>query len=249
MNNSEILALANLRVDGRKPCDVRKIRYNFGVEESADGSVYYEQGLNKVLVCVHGPQEPLRRSDASTEVGSIVCRYINAPFSGFEHKQRRTGDRKSLEIEKSITESYSSVIQLELYPRSEIVIVVHVLESDGSSICTVINAITLALIDAGICMTDMLVSCSAGFVREALCRDISQTEMSGIGACLPVAIKARTRDIVFAQLENRLSLESLEAALREAVDGCVQIHGLLQVGVIGVVKEAIARRTESTLSN
>ena len=43
MNNSEILALANLRVDGRKPCDLRKVRYNFGVEESADGSVYYEQ--------------------------------------------------------------------------------------------------------------------------------------------------------------------------------------------------------------
>ena len=174
---------------------------------------------------------------------------MNAAFSGFEHKQRRTGDRKSLEIEKAITESYASVIQLELYPRSEIVIVVHVLEIDGSSICAVFNAITLALIDAGICMTDMLVACSAGFVRDALCRDISHTEMTGIGACLPVAIKAHTKDIVFAQLENRLSLENLEAALHEAVEGCVQIQELLQLGVVGVVKEALARRTESTFSS
>jgi exosome complex component RRP41 len=47
---------------------------------------------------------------------------------------------------------------LELYPRSEINITVHVLESDGSIICSMINAVTLALMDAGIAMSDMYVS-------------------------------------------------------------------------------------------
>lgn len=45
---------------------------------------------------------------------------------------------------------------------SEIAITVHVLETDGSSICAILNATTLALVNAGIAMNDILVSCSIG---------------------------------------------------------------------------------------
>ena len=44
---------------------------------------------------------------------------------------------------------------LELYPKSEININIHILESDGSIITTILNAATLALMDAGISMRDM----------------------------------------------------------------------------------------------
>jgi exosome complex component RRP41 len=46
--------------------------------------------------------------------------------------------------------------------KSEIAIIVHLLESDGSSLCAILNAVTLALVNAGIAMTDLLVSCSIG---------------------------------------------------------------------------------------
>lgn len=50
MQGSEILELANLRIDGRKYSELRSIRYKLtpSVGSSIDGSVYYEQGLNKV---------------------------------------------------------------------------------------------------------------------------------------------------------------------------------------------------------
>jgi ribonuclease PH len=61
MQNIDILALAGLRIDGRRPADLRSMKHKLSVVKSADGSAYLEQGLNKVLVMVHGPQEPKRR--------------------------------------------------------------------------------------------------------------------------------------------------------------------------------------------
>ena len=58
MQHAEILSLAGLRVDGRRPDELRTLRHSFGVNPEADGSVFYEQGLNKLIVNVHGPHEP-----------------------------------------------------------------------------------------------------------------------------------------------------------------------------------------------
>lgn len=47
MQHADILALAGLRVDGRRGEDIRSIRYKIGVSNSnsADGSCYFEQGI------------------------------------------------------------------------------------------------------------------------------------------------------------------------------------------------------------
>ena len=89
MQNLDILALAGLRLDGRKYDDIRRIKLKVGVVNNADGSVYYEQGLNKVLITVHGPQEPIRKkgNDISIDKGSIEVNLHNAPYSGVERKK------------------------------------------------------------------------------------------------------------------------------------------------------------------
>lgn len=61
MQNYEILALAGLRVDGRRHNELRRLQHRIGVVPNADGSAYMEQGLNKVLVIVQGPHEPRKR--------------------------------------------------------------------------------------------------------------------------------------------------------------------------------------------
>jgi exosome complex component RRP41 len=68
MQNADILALAGLRIDGRKPTDLRTMKHNINFVPTADGSVYLEQGLNKVVVLVHGPHEPAKKlSDHSSD--------------------------------------------------------------------------------------------------------------------------------------------------------------------------------------
>jgi hypothetical protein len=67
MQYADILAIANLRIDGRRYNEQRNIKYKIGVELQADGSAYFEQGLNKVLVMIHGPQEMRHRSNEASD--------------------------------------------------------------------------------------------------------------------------------------------------------------------------------------
>jgi exosome complex component RRP41 len=195
-----------------------------------------------VLVSVNGPQEARQRVG---DKGVVVCRYVNSPFSGFDYKLRRGGDRRSQEIENIIKESYESVILLDLYGHSEIAITVHVLENDGSIMCSIFNAVTLALVDAGICMKDMIISCSSGFVRQTLCQDLIQIEQSAGGAYLPVAMLSKSNEIIYTQLESRLSVENLEIAIQEAVKGCGVIRRIMENGIKHSIEAAIVRGSVS----
>jgi len=59
----EHVRLTGLRGDGRRGHEVRRVRCSFGVVGSCDGSAMLDQGLSKVLVCVHGPREVALRSE------------------------------------------------------------------------------------------------------------------------------------------------------------------------------------------
>ena len=65
MQNSDILSLAGLRIDGRRFGELRTMKCKIGFDKtmSSDGSVYFEHGLNKVVVMINGPVESNKRSD------------------------------------------------------------------------------------------------------------------------------------------------------------------------------------------
>lgn len=93
-----------------------------------------------------------------------------------------------------------------------------------SIISTILNAVFLALMQAGISMYDMLVACTVGYVRGKLVLDMNQTEITAGGAFIPLVVKARTDEIVFIQLDSTLSFELLEEAMTYGVKGCKQIR-------------------------
>jgi exosome complex component RRP41 len=221
MQFGDILALAGLRADGRGYTEARQLSYNLGSSLQADGSAYIEQGLNKVLVTICGPAEAHRRgADAGDERASIACHFLNSPFSGPDWRKRRLTDRKTHELETIVINTFEAVVMLETYPKSQIDITVDILESDGSLLCTVINGVTLALMDAGIAMADMVCSCSVGSINQQLILDLNQTEQNTASFFLPLAIKARTKEIIFMQMDSRLSVANLEAALTTGLQGC-----------------------------
>jgi exosome complex component RRP41 len=123
------------------------------------------------------------------------------------------------------------IVMLEIYPRSEINIVVHVLESDGSIICCIINAICLALMEAGIAMSDIVVACSAGFVQKELCVDLTLVEQNAGGAYLPIVMKARSEEIVYMQLDCRLSLDLLDDAMQKSIVGCRKVKAYIESAI------------------
>lgn len=83
MQQADILALANLRIDGRRGQELRQLKYKIGLTSGgaagcstsgADGSCYLEQGLNKVLALVLGPREPT--TQGARPSGDKVCGWL-----------------------------------------------------------------------------------------------------------------------------------------------------------------------------
>lgn len=66
----DILTDQGIRLDGRRPNELRKIICKLGVSPGTDGSAYIEHGHSKVLVSVYGPHDV--SSDASKIFFSLV---------------------------------------------------------------------------------------------------------------------------------------------------------------------------------
>lgn len=118
---------------------------------------------------------------------------------------------------------------------------VQVLQADGGELCAAINAATLALIDAGVPLSDYLVACSAASVDRELLLDPTHTEASAASAVVPIAILARSRRIVMCRAVSRLALDSLRETTEAAVEGAAQMFEVLRA----VVHEHTIRQLSS----
>lgn len=85
--------------------------------------------------------------------------------------------------------------------------------------------------EAGVSMSDIFVACSSGFVQKELCADLTQVEQNAGGAYLPVVVKARSEEVLYMQLDSRLSLDHLEAAMQKSIAGCRQVKAYLEAAI------------------
>lgn len=93
--------------------------------------------------------------------------------------------------------------------------------NNRSVIPVMINTVTLALLHAGIFMYDLAIACSVGLVNKEICIDLTQVEENSGGCYLPVAINARTKELIYIQLDARLSINNLQETIDLAIEsGC-----------------------------
>ncbi len=62
----------------------------------------------------------------------------------------------------TVANAFANTLFTHLYPHSTILITLHVLSQDGSLLAACLNASTLALIDAGVPMSDYVAACTSG---------------------------------------------------------------------------------------
>jgi len=129
-----------------------------------------------------------------------------------------------------------AALLLHLYPKSKIEVVVWILSDDGGRLCAAINATTLALVDAGIPMKDLVCACSAGGNGDDVLVDLNRREESSQGGQpavnLPCAMLPQRGTVVLSQCEARLpALSALERVLDAAMDGCRAVFDILQAAI------------------
>jgi exosome complex component RRP41 len=215
-----------LRLDGRKPEDMRPIRMEVGVLKRADGSAYIEWGGNKVLAAVYGPREAHPRHLQDPTKALVQCRYNMAPFSVTERK-RPGPDRRSVEISKVISEAFDSVVFSEQFPRASVDIYIEILQADAGTRCAGLTAASIALADAGIPMRDLVASCAVGKIDGVVCLDLRKEEDNYGDADMPVAMIPRTGEVLLLQMDGHLTLDEFDKAfgmVKDAIGGIYEMQ-------------------------
>ncbi|XP_004933567.1 exosome complex component RRP41 [Bombyx mori] len=239
MPAADLLSSQGLRLDGRRPNELRRIRCKLGVFTQPDGSAYLEQGNTKVLAAVYGPHQA-SKSKMSTEAVVVNCQYSMATFSTGERKNRPRGDRKSQEMSMHLRQALTAAIKTEMYPRSQIDIYIEVLQADGGTYCASVNAASLALIDSGIPLRAYVTACSASLGRQSATHeplvDVSHIEEAADGVCLTVASLPSTGSIALLEMSNRLHMDHFNIVLTRAMQGCRDIEVILD----GAVRQHLA---------
>ena len=224
-----------IRIDGRKPDELRPIKIEAGVLYRADGSCYLEWGGNKILAAVYGPRELLPRHFQDPTKAIVNARYNMASFS-VEERKRPGPDRRSIEISKVTSEALESVIFTELFPRTTIDVCIEVLDAEAGTRCAGITAAAVALADAGIPMRDLPVACAAGKVDGTIVLDLTSEEDKEGEADLPVAIAPRSEEILLLQMDGHLTYKEFEEALELAIKGCKEVSNLQRKALLDKYK-------------
>jgi len=136
--------ICGLRVDGRRPGEVRRVRAQLGCVAGgdggfgggagggpppSDGSAVLRQGGTLVLASVSGPCS--RPGAADGAPAALDVELSLAAFATPERRLRRRGDRRVAEVEAAARAAFESVLELKLYPRAVITLRVAVLQADG----------------------------------------------------------------------------------------------------------------------
>ena len=213
------------RLDGRKWDDLRPIKLQVGLMKNADGSAYIEWGKNKIMAAVYGPKEVHPKHQVLPDRALLRCRYHMAPFSVDERKNPAPS-RREIEISKVIREALVPAVIVEDYPRTAIEVWVEVLQSDGGSRCAGITAASLALVDAGINMRDMVVGCSCGLIENQVVADLDDTEDKEGDGDMPVAIMPNLNQVTLLQVDGIYTREKFQKAFELAVEKGKQVYAM-----------------------
>ncbi|CCG84449.1 protein of unknown function [Taphrina deformans PYCC 5710] len=237
MPRNEILSPEGLRTDGRRWNEARHFKARISLPtcaSSSDGSSLVCMGQTNVMCTVSGPKEPSAnlRGQVEHEKAFLNVNYSLSAFSGQERKKTGRMDKRTQEIRLSIENTFNEIVLLKLHPRSQIDITITVLQQDGGVVAAAINAVTLALIDAGIPMYTLVSAISAGSVTDGNTPipilDTTNLEETDI-SWLTIATEGSGDGdkINFLQCETKMHLTAFESTLQLAVDGARRIRGLL----------------------
>ena len=103
-----------------------------------------------------------------------------------------------------------------------------VLQADGGNYCAAVNAATLALIDAGIPLKDYVTACTAGYINDRVLVDVNNHESNiGNGSELTLAVMPKYGEIILLEMAQRFHVDHLEKVMDSAMEGCQNIHTIL----------------------
>ena len=159
----------NIRADGRKPDEIRKISADVGILPRAHGSALFVRGETQCLTAVTlGTSEDQQRIDAleGESTKTFMLHYNFPPFSVGEVKPLRSPGRREIGHGMLAEKALKAVIPQKTDFPYTIRIVADILESNGSSSMATVCSGTLSLMDAGVPIKAPVAGIAMGLIKE-----------------------------------------------------------------------------------
>ncbi len=224
-------------MDGRRPAETRPLAFQTGdLVLGADGSSSVSMGMTKAIAYVYGPRPGGKRLQHSASA-QVCVEYRTATFGGVDRRRRSKGDRQSQERSLWLQKLFQDVILVDQFPRSQIEIFVEILSQDGSPVSAAINAITIALANAGIPMRDLVSSVTMGLLdNSTVIVDLnhSETEHGASTGQVVLGTYARTGGIVLLQAESKVPMPAFMEALKVGQASCAQMAKAMREHLVEV---------------
>ncbi len=213
------------RLDGRRPDELRPMKMEIGVLKNADGSSLIQVGNTKILAAVYGPREMHPRHLALPNRAALRVRYHMTPFSTDERKNPAPS-RREIEISKVIREALESTILVEEFPRSSIDIFMEVIQADAGTRLASLMAASLAVVDAGIPVKDLIAAVAVGKADGIVVLDLNEPEDMWGEADMPVAMMPAIGQINLIQLNGNMTPDEFKQALDLSMKGINIIYNM-----------------------
>ena len=224
MKKSDVpLIVSGRRIDGRLPEELREIKMSVGEILNADGSARVSFGKTEVIVAVYGPRALFPKFLQESDIGLVRVIYSMSPFSVDERKNPAP-DRRSIEISKVTKEALTGAIFIEDFPKAVVDVYENIVQADGSTRVTAINAASLALASAGVPMKDLVAACSVGKIDGTLIVDLNGKEDNYSESDIAVAMMPSKGLITLLQMDGRLTKEEVMELLKKAEETCKKIY-------------------------
>ncbi|KAH0791634.1 exosome complex component MTR3 [Histomonas meleagridis] len=174
--------------------------------KGAAGSSYVELNGTKVFAAVYGPIEPENQQDSS-KTGIIDCVIEdawdqNAPLEGLQHK---------------FLHIFSSAICNDVYFKTLIRVSITIISRGGSIADATTLAGSLALLDAGIQMSDFVISCTVGLVNGNF------VPFAPSETTIRVALLPSKDEIVETEVIGSIDSQFVVNAVNVAITGCKEL--------------------------
>ena len=230
------------RIDGRKPDDLRPVRFTRNYTSSAPGSVLVEFGRTKVLCTASIAHEVPKWLDGKGQ-GWITAEYGMLPGSTSDRKPReRSGkvDGRTSEIQRLIGRAVRAIVDMELLGEKTIWLDCDVLEADGGTRTASITGAYVALMDAvkalekeGVKFAappvrDSVSAVSVGVFRNELLLDVCYEEDSRAEVDMNVVLTGRGLIVEIQGTAEKTPFDTsrLMALYKLAEKGCARLKEL-----------------------
>jgi len=230
----------NIRVDGRRPEEIRKISCEVGILPRTHGSALFVRGETQCLAVVTlGTSEDEQRIDSLEGESSktFMLHYNFPPFSVGEVKPLRSPGRREIGHGMLAERALKAVIPTKAEFPYTIRVVSDILESNGSSSMATVCGGSLALMDAGVPIKTHVAGIAMGLIKEDD-RVVILTDILGLEDHLgdmDFKMTGTEKGITAFQLDTKISgisHEVMERALEQARQG--------RLYILSKMKEAIS---------